>query len=96
MEFHRHARRPLRSHHWIEHNRRILPTGRRLAHQIEAEQWTGYSIGRWIDEDNDALRHAGSGDSRPSRAPALRRSALPLHHDNESIFKERIYLDQER
>jgi hypothetical protein len=36
----------------IEHTRRIYTDGRPWPREIEPN-WTGYSIGRWIDEDGD-------------------------------------------
>jgi hypothetical protein len=80
---------------WIEHTRRIYTDGRDWPADIEPTM-VGYSIGRWIDEDSDGRYHVLEVETRgPFRGPRYYDPAgLPLHHDNQSIFKERIYLDK--
>jgi hypothetical protein len=57
--------------------------------------WIGYSIGKWIDEDGDGRYDALEIESRGFKGPrAYDASGLPLHEDNESTFKERIWLDK--
>ena len=55
----------------------------------------GYSVGRWIDQvghgDYDLLEVETRGFKGPRVYDA---SGLPLHFDNQSIFKERMYLDK--
>ncbi len=78
----------------IEHNRRVYTDGRGFPEEIEPS-WVGYSIGKWIDEDGDGRYDVLEVESRGFKGPrAYDASGLPLHEDNESIFKERIYLDK--
>jgi hypothetical protein len=80
---------------WIEHARRIYTDGREWPKETEPTL-TGYSIGRWIDEDNDGRYDVLEVETRgPFKGPRHYDAAgLPLHHDNQSVFKERIYLDK--
>jgi len=80
---------------WIEHSRRIFTDERDWPADIEPTN-TGYSIGRWIDEDGDGRYDVLEVETRgPFKGPRDYDAAgLPLHHDNQSIFKERIYLDK--
>jgi hypothetical protein len=78
----------------IEHSRRIYTDGRAWPREIEPS-WIGYSIGKWIDEDRDGRYDVLEVESRGFKGPrAYDASGLPLHEDNESVFKERIYLDK--
>ena len=78
----------------IDHNRRIFTDGRDWPEEI-APTYTGYSIGRWIDEDGDGRYDVLEVETRGFKGPrAYDASGLPLHHDNLSIIKERIYLDK--
>jgi len=79
---------------WVEHNRRIYTDGRDWPAEIEPTL-TGYSIGRWIDEDGDGRYDVLEVETRGFKGPRHYDAAgVPLHHDNQSIFKERIYLDK--
>ena len=74
----------------IEHSRHIYTDGRNWPAEIEPT-WIGYSIGKWIDEDGDGRYDTLEVESRGFKGPrAYDASGLPLHEDNESIFKERI------
>ena len=54
----------------------------------------GYSIGKWIDEDGDGRYDLLEVETRDLKGPrAFDASGIPLHADNETIVKERIYLD---
>ena len=78
----------------IEHSRRVYTDGRSWPEEIEPS-WVGYSIGKWIDEDGDGRYDVLEVESRGFKGPrAYDASGLPLHEDNESVFKERIYLDK--
>jgi hypothetical protein len=72
--------------------RRIFTDGREWPTEIEPS-FLGYSIGRWIDEDGryTVLEVETRGFKGPR---AYDHTGLPLHFDNESIFKERFYLDK--
>jgi hypothetical protein len=55
----------------------------------------GYSIGRWIDEDGDGRYDVLEVETRNFTGPRVFESTgLPLHADNQTIVKERIYLDK--
>jgi hypothetical protein len=79
----------------IEHSRHVYTDGRNWPAEIEPS-WVGYSIGKWIDEDGDGRYDTLEVESRGFKGPrAYDASGLPLHEDNESIFKERIFLDRQ-
>jgi len=80
---------------WDDHTRRLFTDGRDWPANLEPS-WSGYSIGRWIDEDGDGRYDALEVETRgPFRGPrSYDPSGLPLHSDNMSIFKERIFLDK--
>ena len=53
----------------------------------------GYSIGRWIDEDGDGRYDVLEAETRHFKGPRVFESTgLPLHDDNQTVVKERIYL----
>jgi hypothetical protein len=78
-----------------DHIRRIFTDGRDWPKEMEPT-FQGYSIGKWIDEDGDGRYDVLEVETRgPFRGPRVYdASGLPLHHDNQSVFKERIYLDK--
>jgi hypothetical protein len=74
--------------------RRIFTDGRDWPKVMEPT-YAGYSIGRWIDEDGDGKYDVLEVETRGFKGPRIYDiSGIPLHHDNQSIFKERIYLDK--
>jgi len=79
---------------WVEHTRRIYTDGREWPTEIEPTL-TGYSIGKWIDEDGDGRYDVLEVETRGFKGPRhYDASGLPLHRDNQSVFKERISLDK--
>ena len=55
----------------------------------------GYSIGHWIDTKGDGRYDVLEVETRGFKGPrSYDASGLPLHRDNQSVFKERIYLDK--
>jgi hypothetical protein len=78
-----------------EPNRRIYTDGRDWPPDLEPT-YAGYSIGRWIDEDGDGVYDALEIETRgPFKGPrAYDATGLPLHFDNQSIFRERIFRDR--
>jgi hypothetical protein len=84
----------------IEHihdNRRIHTDGRDFPTQLMADdpQFTGYSIGKWLDEDGDGRYDTLVVETRGMKGPRVYdASGIPLHADNETIVKERIHLDK--
>src|SRR5467141_3477303 len=78
-----------------EPNRRIYTDGRDWPTDL-APTYAGYSIGRWIDEDGDGVYDVLEVETRgPFKGPrAYDATGLPLHLDNQSVFKERIFRDK--
>jgi hypothetical protein len=79
---------------WHDHYRRIFTDGRDWPKDLEPT-YAGYSIGRWVDEDGDGQYDVLEVETRGFKGPrAYDEAGLPLHFDNQSIFKERIYRDK--
>jgi hypothetical protein len=77
-----------------ETRRRIYTDGRSFPKEAE-EGFDGYSIGRWIDEDNDGRNDMLEVETRNFKGPRnFDLSGIPLHEDNETVVKERIFLDK--
>jgi hypothetical protein len=78
-----------------DHYRRVFTDGRDWPAEIEAT-FAGYSIGHWIDEEGDGRYDVLEVETRgPFKGPrAYDASGLPLHFDNQSIFKERFRRDK--
>jgi len=78
----------------IHDNRRIFTDGRDWPKDPEPS-FKGFSIGKWIDEDGDGRHDVLEVETRLFKGPRVYDgSGLPLHRDNQSIIKERIYLDK--
>jgi hypothetical protein len=74
--------------------RRIFTDGRGWPAQLPGAS-LGYSIGRWIDTDGDGVYDVLEAETRGFKGPRVYdASGLPLHFDNQSVFKERFYLDK--
>jgi hypothetical protein len=74
-------------------NRRIYTDGRGWPEKI-TPSFEGYSIGKWVDQDADGRYGALEVETRALKGPrTLDASGLPFHPDNQTIVKERIYLD---
>jgi hypothetical protein len=83
----------MRSDHLAQF-RRIYTDGRPWPQQIKPS-FVGYSIGRWVDADGDGRFGALEVETRALKGPrALDASGLPLHTDNQTVVKERIFLDR--
>ena len=77
-----------------DHIRRIFTDGRDWPKNPHPT-YGGYSIGRWIDEDGDGHYDTLEVETRYFKGPrAFDASGLPLAFDNQSVFKERIFLDK--
>jgi hypothetical protein len=81
-----------------EHNlpihRRIYTDGRDWPRDIEPT-FQGYSIGHWIDTAGDGHHDLLEVETRGFKGPrALDPTGIPVHADNQSIVRERIYLDR--
>jgi hypothetical protein len=74
--------------------RRVFTDGRDWPTEIEPS-YLGYSIGRWIDEEGQGRYTTLEVETRGFKGPrAFDHTGLPMHSDNQSIFKERFYLDK--
>jgi len=74
--------------------RRIYTDGRDWPKEIEPTYY-GYSIGRWIDENGDGRYDVLEIESRGFKGPrSYEATGLPLHRDNQSIIKERLFIDK--
>jgi len=80
----------------IHDNRRIHTDGRDFPEDMAADpMFAGYSIGRWVDEDGDGRFDTLLVETRGLKGPRnYDVSGIPLHRDNQSIIRERIYLDK--
>jgi hypothetical protein len=78
-----------------DHFRRIFTDGRDWPKEIEPA-YVGYSLGKWLDTDNDGVYDTLEVETRgPFKGPRVYdATGLPLHFDNESMFKERIWRDK--
>jgi hypothetical protein len=87
---------PKTTHILVDHiydNRRIFTDGRTWPAEI-TPTLLGYSIGQWIDVDGDGRYEVLEVETRGFRGPrSFDASGLPLHADNETVVKERIYID---
>jgi hypothetical protein len=80
------------SEYWMP--RRIYTDGRDWPRGVE-RAFAGYSIGRWIDTDGAGRYDVLEVETRNMKGPRdFEEDGLPLHEDNETIIKERIYLDK--
>ena len=74
--------------------RRIYTDGRDFPKDDEPS-FMGYSIGKWLDEDKDGRFDTLEVETRNFKGPrTVEFSGIPLAEDNETIVKERIFLDK--
>jgi hypothetical protein len=80
----------------IHDDRRIYTDGRDWpGHEEDIEpQFSGHSIGKWVDEDGDGKYDVLEVETRLLKGPRTLDGLLPTHTDNQSVVKERIYLDK--
>jgi len=86
------------THVLLNHNsgyhRRIYTDGRDGPKEVEPSFQVD-SIGKWIDDDGSGHFNALEVETRHFKGPrALDPTGLPVHADNQSIVKERIFLDK--
>jgi hypothetical protein len=78
---------------FLNDTRRIFTDGRDWPNNLEPS-YTGYSIGKWVDADGDGRFDVLEIETRGFRGPrTLDSTAIPLHEDNQTIVKERIFAD---
>jgi hypothetical protein len=78
-----------------DHSRRIFTDGRDWPKDGEPT-YAGYSIGKWIDTTGEGRFDVLEAETRgPFKGPrAYDSTGLPLHFDNQSVFKERLHRDK--
>jgi hypothetical protein len=75
--------------------RRIYTDGRDWPDNVEPS-FFGYSIGKWIDEDRDGKYDVLEVETRNFTGPrSFDNAGIPLHADNQTVIKERIYRDKQ-
>jgi hypothetical protein len=82
-----------RDHDFYRH---IYTDGRDFpANMAQEPRFLGYSIGKWVDEDGDGRYDTLEVETRGLKGPRVYdATGIPLHADNETVIKERIYLDK--
>jgi len=74
--------------------RRIYTDDRPWPQNVKST-FSGYSIGKWIDEDGDGKFDVLEVETRHLLNPRVYdASGLPFHTDGKTVVKERIYLDK--
>jgi hypothetical protein len=74
--------------------RRIYTDGREFPKEIEPG-FNGYSIGKWVDENGDGRYDVLEIETRGLKGPrSYEASGLPFHADNETVLKERLFIDK--
>ena len=74
--------------------RHIYTDGRAWPDHI-VPSFSGYSIGRWIDEDGDGRYDVLEVETRGLKGPRLyEASGIPLAKDNQTVVRERMFLDK--
>ena len=74
--------------------RRVFTDGRDWPAEIEPTI-QGYSIGKWVDEDGDGKFDVLEVETRGFKGNRVYDiTGIPLHRDNRSVFKERIFIDK--
>src|SRR5713226_10253425 len=84
----------IRIDHVHDSHRRVYTDGRDWPKEVEPT-FLGYSIGKWIDETGNGRFNVLEVETRHFKGPrALDPAGMPVHADNQSIVKERIYFDK--
>jgi hypothetical protein len=74
--------------------RRIYTDGRAFPTE-EEPSFMGYSIGKWLDTDGDGRYDTLEVETRNFKGPrTVEFTGIALHDDNETVVKERIYVDK--
>ena len=79
-----------------DHFRHIYTDGREFpANMEENPLFLGYSIGTWLDTTGSGRFDTLEVETRGLKGPRVfDATGIPLHADNETVIKERIYLDK--
>ena len=74
--------------------RRIYTDGRDFP-KDEEPSFMGYSVGKWLDTDGDGRFDTLEVETRNFKGPrTVEFTGIALHEDNQTIVKERIYVDK--
>ncbi len=88
---------PQTTYMWIQQMaefRRIYTDGRDWS-SMAKPTYRGHSIGKWVDEDGDGRYDTLVVETRNLKGPrTIDADGLPLHKDNRTIVKERLFLDK--
>ena len=75
--------------------RRIYTDGRQFQ-KDEEPSYAGTSIGKWLDTQGTGRYDVLEVETRDFKGPRnYEDSGLPLHFDNQSVIKERLFLDKD-
>ena len=78
----------------IYDNRRIFTDGRPWPEKM-IPTLLGTSIGHWVDTDGDGRNDVLEVETRGFRGPrAYDASGMPLHFDNQSVIKEKVFINK--
>ncbi len=84
----------IRIDHIRDSRRRIYTDGRDWPQDVQPS-YDGYSIGRWLDTEGKGRFDTLEVETRYFKGPrAYEPSGMSLANDNETIVKERLYLDK--
>jgi hypothetical protein len=79
---------------YLMQQRRIYTDGRAMPEDAEPS-FGGYSIGKWVDTDGDGRYDELRVETRNFRGPRVfDSSGIPLHNDNQTIVRERLFIDK--
>jgi len=79
---------------YLMRQRRIYTDGRAMPEDAEPS-FGGYSIGNWVDTDGDGRYDELRVETRNFRGPRVYDpSGIPLHNDNQTIVRERFFIDK--
>ncbi len=73
--------------------RRVYTDGRDWPTSVEPS-FVGYSIGSWLDTQASGRYDALEIETRHIRGPRSLGVGIPLHRDNMTVIKEKMYLDK--
>ena len=80
----------------IHDSRRIFTDGRSWEDAGDPT-FAGFSLGKWVDENGDGKYDVLEVETRNFKGPrTFDESGLPLHADNQTVVKERIYSDKSK
>jgi hypothetical protein len=75
--------------------RRIFTDGRDWPKEIEPT-FLGFSMGKWADTDGDGRFDVLEIETRGLKGPrTYEGTGMPFHADNETVVKERLFLDRD-